>query len=150
MNAPLSRISLLLAIVLLVASLFQKSIANAMGNPLVEPTQLEQVMKGGLAALGNSPILEVPKHPVTGTIFWIGLGIAALSLWAWIVEDSFWIPLVALSIALIAAMLKMALIPAVLAAIKAGNTTVKKRSSTRRSSAASTTSNRSSSSPSRR
>ena len=87
-----------------------------------------------MAALGNGPILEVPKHPVTGTIFWIGVGIAALSLWAWIVEDSFWIPLIALSIALIAAMLKMALIPAVLAAIKAGNTTVKKRSSTRRTS----------------
>ncbi len=145
MNAPLSRISLLLAIVLLVVSLFQKDIANAVGKPLTEPTQLEQVKQGGMAALGQGPILEVPKHPVTGTIFWIGLGIAALSLWAWIVEDSFWIPLIALSIALIAAMLKMALIPAILAAIKVGNTTVKKRSSTRRTSS---TSSRSSSSSS--
>ena len=123
----------MLAIVLLVASLFQKSIGSAIGKPLTEPTQLEQVVSGGMAALGNGPILEVPKHPVTATIFWIGVALAALSLWAWIVEDSFWIPLVALSIALLAAMLKMALIPALIAAVKAGGQ-VTRRSSTRRSS----------------
>ena len=135
MNAPLSRISLLLAVLLFVAALFQKQIANAVGNPLTEPTQLEQVMSGIKGATGQSALIEVPKHPVSATIFWIAVVIAALALWAWIVEDNFWLPLVAMCIALAAAMLKMAILPAVIAAARAGGTQVKRRraSSTSRS-----------------
>jgi hypothetical protein len=137
MNAPLSRISLFLAILLFVAALFQKSIATAVGNPITDPTQFEQVINGAKTAIGTTALIEVPKHPVQATIFWIAVAIAALSLWAWIVEDNFWLPLVAMCIALGAAMLKMALLPAIIAAAKAGTTQVKRRSTPRRTTTAS-------------
>ncbi len=128
MNAPLSRISFFLAILLFGASLFQKSIASAVGKPIQDPTQWEQVVNGAKAAVGSTALIEVPKHPVQATIFWIAVGIAALALWAWIVEDNFWLPLVAMCIALAAALLKMALLPALIAAAKGGATQVKRRS----------------------
>jgi hypothetical protein len=128
MSAPLSRISLLLAILLFVAALFQKQIANALGNPLTEPTQFEQVIDGVKGAMGSQSLVELPTHPVPKTIFWLAVVIASLALWAWIVETSFWIPLVAMVIAIAAALLKMALLPVVLAAVRAGTTQAKRRS----------------------
>lgn len=149
MTAPLSRISLLLAIVLFVAALFQKQIAEAVGKPMTEPTQLEQVFKGVQSAMGSQSLVEIPTHPVSATIFWIAVVIAAIALWAWIVENSFWIPLAAMCIALAAAMLKMALLPVVLAAVR-GGAQAKRRSSSsstsRSTSSKSTTQRRRSSS----
>ena len=145
MNAPLSRISLLLAILLFIAGLFQKSIANAIGKPLTEPTQLEQVVKGAKASAGQDNLISIPSHPVPDTIFWCAVVISVLALWAWIVEDSFWIPLVAMCVAIAAAMLKMALLPALIAAVRAGNTQVRRRSTRSRSSTIGTTRRRRSS-----
>lgn len=145
MKAPLSRISLLLAILLFVAALFQKQIANALGNPLKEPSQLEKVIQGVKGAVSEQALVEIPTHPVSAAIFWIAVGIAALALWAWIVENSFWIPLAAMCIALAAGMLKMALLPAVLAAARAGTTTARRRSTsstTRRKSSSSRSAHR--------
>ena len=145
MNAPLSRISLLLAILLFIAGLFQKSIANAIGKPLTEPTQLEQVVKGVKAAAGQDNLISIPSHPVPATIFWCAVVISVLALWAWIVEDSFWIPLVAMCVAIAAAMLKMAILPALLAAARAGNTQARRRSARSRTSTIGTTRRRRSS-----
>lgn len=145
MNAPLSRISLLLAMVLFVASLFQKQIADALGNPLKELSQFEKEIPGVKSAVSDQALVEVPTHPVSATIFWIAVGIATLALWAWIVENSFWIPLVAMCIALAAGTLKMALLPAVLAAARVGTTTARRRSTsstTRRKSSSSRSSHR--------
>ncbi len=130
MQAPLSRISLFLAILLLGAACFQKSIAHALGNDIVGPTQLEQVIHGGKAAAGtDDSLISVPTHPVQATIFWVAMAVTALALWAWIVEDSFWIPLIAMVLALAAAIFKMALLPAfIVAAAKVGGTQVKRRS----------------------
>lgn len=139
MNAPLSRISLLLAILLFIAGLFQKSIANAIGKPLTEPTQLEQVIQGVKGAAGQESMISVPKHPVPATIFWLAVAISVLALWAWIVEDSFWIPLIAMCVAIAAAMLKMAVVPALLAAVKAGSVQAKRRTTRSRSATIGTT-----------
>ena len=149
MNAPLSRISLLLAILLFIAGLFQKSIANAIGKPLTEPTQLEQVVQGVKAAAGKDSLISIPSHPVPATIFWCAVVISVLALWAWIAEDSFWIPLIAMCVAIAAAMLKMAVLPALLAAVRAGNTQARRRSTRSRTSTMGTATRRRRSSTSR-
>lgn len=133
MNAPLSRISLLLAVILFVTSLFQKSIANALGNPLTEPTQMERVIGNVKSAAGQNDLFSVPKHPVPATIFWCALAIAALALWAWIVEDSFWIPLIAMCVSLGAWLVHLALLPVALAAVRAGGVQAKRRTTRTRS-----------------
>ena len=145
MTAPLSRISLLLAILLFITGLFQKSIANAIGRPLTEPTQLEQVVRGVKGTVGPENLISIPTHPVPATIFWCAVVISVLALWAWIVEDSFWMPLIAMCVAIAAAMLKMAILPALLAAVRAGNTQVRRRSTRSRTSTPGTTTRRRSS-----
>lgn len=112
----------------------QKSIANWVGRPMTEPTAIEKVISGVKGATGQQSMVEIPSHPVAATIFWIGLGVAGLALFAWIVEDSFWIPLVAACLALAAALIKLAWLPALLAAVKSGQTQVRRRrsSTTRR------------------
>lgn len=135
MTAPLSRISFLLAVIIFIAAWFQKPLAEKLGNPITGPTQMEQVFKGARNAVSSQPIIEIPTHPVQATIFWVALAIAALALWAWIVEDAFWIALIAMVIALAAAVLKLALLPAFIAAAKAGHTQVKRRRATTRTTA---------------
>lgn len=130
MKAPLSRLSLLAGILVFIAALFQKQIANAVGSPMTEPTTIEKVLTNVKSVAGNNQsLVEIPTHPVAATIFWIGLAVAGFALFAWIVEDSFWIPLAAACLGIAAAVLKLAWLPALIAAAKAGQTQVRRRRS---------------------
>jgi lysylphosphatidylglycerol synthetase-like protein (DUF2156 family) len=132
----LSRISLLLAILIFAASLFQRQIAEKVDHPFKEPTQWEKILgtsKNAAVATGvvDAPVVSVPQHPVAAAIFWIALGVVALSLVAWVMEDAFWLPLVAACLALAAVMIKIAWLPALIAALKTAQTrTTRRRSST--------------------
>ncbi|MBP7950652.1 MAG: hypothetical protein KA004_13460 [Verrucomicrobiales bacterium] len=129
MKSPLSRLALLAGILVALAALFQKQIANATGNPMTEPTTLEQVVSAVKGAAGTA-LIQVPTHPVAAVIFWAGLAVAGFALFAWIVEDCFWLPLIAACLGLAAAVFKLAWLPVLLAAAKAGQSQVRRRRST--------------------
>jgi hypothetical protein len=143
MRLPLSRLSLLLGVLVFAAALMQKSIANWVGHPMTEPTAIEKVIDGVKGATGARPMVEIPTHPVAAVIFWAGLGVAGLALFAWIVEDCFWLPLVAACLGIAAAILKLAWVPALLGMLKAAQTANQRRTGrTRRATSPSASSSR--------
>jgi hypothetical protein len=70
-----------------------------------------------------------PEHPVAKGIFWAGIIIAGMALVGWVLEDVFFLPIVAMCLALTAVMLKAAWLPALLIALKNQKPAPRRRSS---------------------
>jgi Mlc titration factor MtfA (ptsG expression regulator) len=143
MSAPLSRFCLLAAIAVLIASIFQKDLAAKLGQPMTEPTSWERVLGGvkdvvAASKAETAALVAVPEHPVAQKIFYAAVGVAILSLVAWVLETAFWLPLLAMVLALAAVFVKIAWLPALLALLKTTaaktKSTTKRRSATKRSS----------------
>ncbi len=149
MSAPLSKLTFLAAVIVLLASIFQKQLAEKIQTPMKEPTMWEKVLGGAKqvvdASKGEASIFTVPEHPVAKSIFWAAIAIAGVALFAWILEDVFWLPLLAMCLALSAVVLKAAWLPALVALLKTTPVSGQRRKST----ASSSTSRRTTSSRSR-